>query len=69
MTRIRINTDMPRGERLIRASGLRYTIVRPGWFVSAHAQIAQVLVASLATGHGGRQDPGMDPPSHAVGLR
>lgn len=64
-----------RGERLVRASGLQYTIVRPGWFdynepdehrlvprqgdthragnasdgVVARQQIAQVLVASLAS--------------------
>ena len=64
-----------RGERLVRASGLPYTIVRPGWFdyndpdehrlvmlqgdtrwasdpsdgVVSRAQIAQVLVASLAS--------------------
>ena len=64
-----------RAERLVRASGLAYTIVRPGWFdmngpdqhrldllqgdtrhagdpsdgVIARAQIAQVLVASLAS--------------------
>jgi uncharacterized protein YbjT (DUF2867 family) len=66
-----------RGERLVRASGLPYTIVRPGWFdynkpgehrlvllqgdrrhtgdssdgVIARRQIAEVLVASLAS-HG-----------------
>lgn len=64
-----------RGERLVRASGLPYTIVRPGWFdynaadqqqlvmrqgdthwagspadgVVSRRQIAQVLVASLAS--------------------
>jgi uncharacterized protein YbjT (DUF2867 family) len=64
-----------RGERLVRASGLPYTIVRPGWFdyndagqhrlvmlqgdtrwasdpsdgVVSRAQIAQVLIASLAS--------------------
>lgn len=64
-----------RGERLVRASGLPYTIVRPGWFdynqpdqqrlvmlqgdtrwasdpsdgVISRAQLAQVLVASLAS--------------------
>jgi uncharacterized protein YbjT (DUF2867 family) len=70
-----------RSERLVRASGLPYTIVRPGWFdynapdqhrlvllqgdtrragdpgdgVVARAQIAQVLVRSLASAHATRK--------------
>jgi uncharacterized protein YbjT (DUF2867 family) len=70
-----------RGERLVRASGLPYTIVRPGWFdyndadqhrlvmlqgdtrwagnpsdgVVSRAQIAQVLVASLASAQADRK--------------
>lgn len=70
-----------RGERLVRASGLEYTIVRPGWFdyndpdehrlvmlqgdtrwasdpsdgVVSRAQIAQVLVASLASAEADRK--------------
>lgn len=70
-----------RGERLVRASGLAYTIVRPGWFdynapdqhrlvlrqgdthwagspadgVVSRAQIAQVLVASLASSAANRK--------------
>ena len=45
-----------RGERLLRASGLPYTIVRPGWFATPGAGTQAVVLEQGDTRHGDQVD-------------